>query len=287
MTKDNKDFIKSLILVILSAMLSSVAIHGFVNPAHLFPAGFIGISKLITEVLHLYLHIEIPYLWLYFGIQIVLTLLVFRLIGTRFAILTAIQFTIVSLSGFVLPDFILVDDKILLVLFGGMLAGISSILALSANASGGGTDYIAIYTQNNKPSIPIWDYIMYANWVVLFITGIQFGWESAMYSMIYQFISTTIINNMDSRNKLNGLYIITDSEDDVAEALFKNFNRGITKLWGEGAYTKNPKTMLFMVVNAFEVDEVCRIIQSVDEKAFINVTKSERVVGNFVRHKVR
>ncbi len=284
---ERKEFLKSLLLVVLSAILASVSIHGFINPAQLYPAGFVGISKLIAEIIEMQFNISIPYLLLYFSIQLILTLLVFKYIGKRFAVLTTIQFTLVSLSGFVISDFQLVDDKILLVLFGGMLSGVSAILALKAKASGGGTDYIAIYTQNNNPNVPIWDYIMYLNWGVLVVAGLISGWESAMYSMIFQFIATTIINNMDSRNKLSGLYIITNYEDDVAEAIFARFRRGITKLWGEGAYTKTPKTMLFMVVNAFEVEEVCNIILSVDSHAFINVTKSERVVGNFVRHKVQ
>lgn len=286
MLNQQKEFTKSIILVILSSIVSSFAIHGFVNSADLYPAGFIGFSKLISDTLSKFVGLRIPYLWLYFALQIILTFIVFRLIGKRFAILTTIQFSIVSLSSFFIPDFQIVDDKILLVLFGGTLAGISSILALKAKASSGGTDYIAIYTQNTRPDFPIWDYIMYVNWGMLIIAGLLFGWEGALYSMIYQFVSTTIINNMDSRNKLNGLYIITDNEDDIAEALFKKFNRGITKLWGEGAYTKSPKTMLFMVVNAFEVEEVCRIVTQIDDHAFINVTKIERVVGNFVRHKI-
>ncbi len=286
MSDSQKAFIRSLIFVVLSSLVSSVAIHGFVNPANLFPAGFLGISKLLGEILNRYLHIQIPYLILYFILQIILTLIVIRLIGKRFAILTTIQFTIVSLSSFVIPDFQIVDDRVLLVLFGGMLAGVSIILALKGNASSGGTDYIAIFSQNNNPDLPIWDYIMYLNWIVLFLAGLLFGWEAALYSMIYQLVSTILINNMDSRNKTKGLYIITDQEDDIAEALFLKFNRGITKLWGEGAYTKTPKTMLFMVVNSFEVEEVCRLVQSIDEHAFINITKIERVVGNFVRHKV-
>lgn len=287
MQQNQQGFIKSIILVVLSATLSSIAIHGFVNPANLFPAGFLGISKLISDSLSSYLNLSIPYLMIYFILQILLTLLVIRLIGKRFAMLTVIQFSLVSLSSFVVPDFMLVDDRILLVLFGGTLSGISAILALKAHACSGGTDYIAIYFQNTKPDFPIWDYVMYSNWTLLFIAGLLFGWEASLYSMIFQFVATMIINNMDSRNKLKGLYIITDSEDDVAEALFKRFNRGITKLWGEGAFTKSPKTMMFMVVNSFEVEEVVRIVMSIDTKAFINVTKTERVVGNFVRHKIK
>lgn len=286
MSTETKEFLKSLLLVVFSALTASISIHGFVNPANLYPAGFVGIAKLVTEILAKYFNIHIQYLLLYLVIQIVLTILVMKYIGKRFAILTTIQFTIVSLSDLFIPNFHIVDDRILLVLFGGMITGISSILALKAKASGGGTDYIAIYTQNHHPHVPIWDYIMYLNWAVLLVAGFIFGFEAAMYSMIFQFVSTTIINNMDSRHKLNGLYIITEYEDDVAEAIFSKFSRGITKLWGEGAYTKTPKTMLFMVVNAFEVEEVCRIILSIDEQAFINVTKSERVVGNFVRHKI-
>lgn len=286
MLGDRKEFAKSLVLVIVSALIYSLAIHGFINPANLYPSGFVGLSRLITDIVAKFLNIHIPFLLLYFLLQVVSTLVVIKYIGKRFAILTTIQFSIVSLSSLFIKDFMITDDRMLMVLFGAALAGVAIILALKGNASTGGTDYIAIYSQNKDPNIPIWDYVMYSNFIILFITGLIFGWETSLYSIVYQFLCTAIINNLDSRNKLSGLFIVTDNEDDVAEAIFAKFHRGITKLWGEGAYTKTPKTMLFMVVNTFEVEAIKNIILEIDEHAFINITRMDRVVGNFVRRKV-
>ncbi len=274
------------LLVILSTLVYSLGLHIFINPANLYPAGFIGISKLLANIIKDIVGLELNFMIMYFAFQILLTVLVFKYLGRKFAVLTVIQYSLVSILGILIPNYQIVDDMILQVLFGGILGGLGSILALKAGASGGGTDFIAIYLQKKNPVLPIWDYDMYLNWTVLLISGILYGWEIALYSMVYQLVATLLINNMDSRQKLSGLYIITDQSDDVTEVLFKSFHRGITKLWGEGAYTKSPKVLLFMVVNTFEVNQVISLVRSVDEKAFINVTKSEQVYGNFKRQKI-
>ena len=283
MFKIKSELAKSIIWVFISAVVSSLSIHAFINPAQLYPAGFLGLTKFVTDVVNKLFHLDINFVIIYFATQIVLTIFVIRYIGKRFALLTILQFSLVTIFGVFLPNVRIVDDQMLLVLFGGVIGGLSVAFALKGQASTGGTDFVAVYLQNSDPSIPVWDYIMYFNWTMLVLVGLFNGWQSAMYSMIYQFVSTTILNNMDSRNKLSGLYIITDKPDEVSEQLFACFNRGITKLMGEGAYTKTPRAMLFMVVGDLQVNQVIKKVRSIDPKAFINVTKTEKVVGNFNR----
>jgi uncharacterized membrane-anchored protein YitT (DUF2179 family) len=79
------------------------------------------------------------------------------------------------------------------------------------------------------------------------------------------------------------LRLFTDKPDEIIEAVLRTTRHGITKLWGEGGYSKQPKCMLYMVVNAFEVEEIVMIAQSVDSKVFIDISKTERVLGNYYR----
>lgn len=279
------DYIKSFILIVASALLYAVTLKFFVEPADLVPAGFIGLSRLVERLLLTYANIYINYLLLYFIVQIVLTVLVIQVIGQRFAIKTIVWFILMTIFTYLIPKTVLADDLILMTIFGGVLNGVSILLALRAGASAGGTDFIAVYFMN-KGDVPIYDYIMYGNWVVIGIFAYFFGWRMALYSIVFQYVSTSLINNMNTQRKLVNLYIITSHGNDVCEQLIKSQKHGITRIWGDGAYSGAPKTMLFMVVSEYEVGSVVELVQAIDPKAFINISQAERVVGNFKHRQI-
>lgn len=277
--------IRSVVLVVISSFIYAIAIKMFVESAHLIPAGFIGFSLLITKLVESTTQVVIPYMMLYLIIQIGLTLLVFRMIGKRFALLSILQYTLTTLFSTIIPVSILSDDIILVALFGGVLTGTSVLLALMGEASTGGTDFIAVYFQN-KSNTPIWEYIMYFNWVVIIISALFFGIEPALYSMLFQYVSTTLVNNYNSRNRLISLTIITAHGDEVSKSLLNSVHHGVTVSDVKGAFSGHQKQMLFMVVNQFEVNEVVHNVRLIDPSAFINVARSEKIIGNFKKKKI-
>ena len=148
------------------------------------------------------------------------------------------------------------------------------------NASGGGTDFIAIYASNRYRK-PIFNYILYGNMVILSVAGLLFGWEKALYSIIYQYVSTQVIESRYQRYKYSTLHMITNHPEEVSQTIFKNTRHGITKLKAEGMYSKSEKTMLYMVVNAFEVNDVVSAAKEADPKIFITISKADKIVGNY------
>ena len=72
----------------------------------------------------------------------------------------------------------------------------------------------------------------------------------------------------------------------MIETILKHLYRGITVLEGRGAYTKNNKSVLMLVLSSYELYEVLAIIKSVDEHSFTNVVRSEMIQGNFVKKKI-
>ena len=280
MNQTVKKNIKTTIVIIFSAFLSALTINVFVYSGGFFPGGFSGISVLINRSLIQYIGIDIPYGLLYVLMNIFPTILVYKYVGKRFTTFSILQYGLVSFFTLILPVVKLDYDIILITIFGGIFSGISVVLSLMQNASGGGTDFIAIYASNRYRK-PIFNYILYANMGILSIAGLLFGWEKALYSIIYQYVSTQVIESRYQRYKFSTLHMITNHPEEVSQAIFKSTRHGITKLQAEGMYSKSEKTMLYMVVNAFEVNDVVSAAKEADPKIFITISKADKIVGNY------
>lgn len=280
MNQTVKKNIKTTIVIIFSALLSAITINVFVYSGGFFPGGFSGISVLINRSMIEYTGIDIPYGLLYVLMNIFPTILVYKYVGKRFTTFSILQYGLVSLFTLILPVVKLDYDIILITIFGGIFSGISVVLSLMQNASGGGTDFIAIYASNRYRK-PIFNYILYGNMVILSIAGLLFGWEKALYSIIYQYVSTQVIESRYQRYKFSTLHMITNHPEEVSQAIFKSTRHGITKLKAEGVYSKSEKTMLYMVVNAFEVNDVVSAAREADPKIFVTISKAEKIVGNY------
>lgn len=272
--------LKTLIMVAVSAFLYALSLKMFIQAGGLYPGGFSGISVLTTRLLSKYAQVEIPFAVFYIALNIVPTVLVFKYVGKRFTVFSVIQYLLVSLFTLILPNINLTADIILISVFGGILAGFATSLSLAVNASGGGTDFLAIYAANKFKREP-WSAVMAGNVVILAIAGIFFGWDKALYSIIYQFVYSQVVSSRHLRYKHVSLIIITQEPDLMMTKIFATLRHGITKLWGEGGYSHTPKSVLYMVVNEFEVEDVIEACKSVDPHVFISVNKTERVVGNY------
>ena len=172
------------------------------------------------------------------------------------------------------------DDLLLISVFGGVITGVSTGIVLRNNASSGGTDFIAIWLSSvyNKPT---WNYIMAFNAVILIEAGLLFGWNQALYSIIYQFVNTQIINIMHQRYKYTRLDIVTNLPDEVCAVIFKTVHHGITKVRCEGAYSGTEHWLLLVTINTYQITEVIRSIKEADPKCFITICNVERIIGNY------
>lgn len=278
--KLNKKDLKTFSMILISALLYALSLKMFINAGGLFPGGFSGLSVLATRLISKYLSIEIPFAVFYIALNIVPTILVFKYVGKRFTIFSVIQYMLVSLFTLIIPNINLTADIILISVFGGILAGFATSLSLAVNASSGGTDFLAIYAANRFKREP-WSAVMVGNVIMLGIAGLFFGWDKALYSIIYQFVYSQVISARHLRYKHVSLIIITSVPDEMMSKIFATLRHGITKLWGEGGYSHTPKSLLYMVVNEFEVDDVIEACKEVDPSVFISVNKTERVIGNY------
>ena len=283
MEKESRNIVsdlKRLGLVSLGALLSAVAIRIFVSTNGILPGGFTGIAVLTNRLTGDFLNINVPFALVFWALNIPPTLLVFKSVGRKFTILSMINIFLVGFLVDMMPLFWVTHDILLVVLFGGLLAGCGSVLTLRASASGGGSDFIAI-CFSNKYHKPFWNYVFACNAVLILISGLIYGVELALYSVVYQFVVTQVINLFHNRYKLVTLSIITAIPEEVSNAVFAVSQRGITRFDGVGMYSKNQKSMLYMVVSEVEAENIIKLVKEVDQEVFISESKSRRVVGNF------
>ena len=229
---------------------------------------------------------NIPYSLVYLPLNLVPAFIGFKFIGKRFTIMS---FYMVALSSFLtdlLPDMTITSDTLLISIFGGILNGASISICLLAGASAGGTDFISIYFSEKK-GIDTWNYIFMANVCILTLAGILFGFDAAMYSIIYQFCSTQIIQTLYKRYQKDTMLIITAKPQEVYEQIRISTHHDATHIHGIGMYEGAERHILYSVVGRSQVERLMQEIREIDPKAFINVIQTEQLTGRFYKPPTR
>lgn len=266
--------------VIVSALLYSFTMNSFISSGNLFPGGFSGLSRLLSLISDTYLHFPLSFSVIYFTLNAAATLFVFGKLGHKFILYSVLWYTLTSIFTSLIHLPVITHEPLLIAVFGGLLNGIAIGIALRNNASSGGTDFLAIYLsmRTNRSS---WNTVLVCNGVILTIAGSLFGWNTALYSIIFQFVSTQVVNTIHSRFKLSSVQIVTNRPDEVCRAIFSIVRHGITKMKCEGGYTSKEHWYLITTINTYQMKEVIETIRTADPHAFVAVNSAERIVGNY------
>lgn len=274
------------LVVSLAAALMAVNIKTFVHTGGLLPGGFTGITLLLQEIFLKFAGIKIPFTVFYWGLNLIPALICFKYVGKYF---TLLSIWMIILSG-VLTDFIpeitivATDDTILCSIFGGLLNGFAITLCLLAGATSGGTDFISIYVSE-KTGRSIWNMILIFNVMVLAVFGLLFGWERALYSIVFQFATTQLLNALYKRYQKSTLFIISDHTDELIGVIRQVTGHDATLFTGKGCYKGAERKMLYTVISSDEEFKLVRSIKEADPGAFVNIMQTKMLKGNFIMKK--
>lgn len=266
--------------IVVGALFSATAIKVFVQAGTLVPSGVAGVASLLVMEAEKFFGLHLSFSVLYLIVNLGILSFVFKHLGKKFIALSLLHVVLTSIFVEILPAAHITNDMILIAIFGGTMNGIGVSIALKMNGSAGGTDFIAIYYSMVKNK-PMWNRIMAFNIVMLLYFGWQYNWNLAFYSIIYQVLSTLIIDSYHDRYKLSTIRIITTIPNEVSDDILKVVRHGITKIDGTGMYKKREQAMLYMVVNTFELDLIVDTVMLVDPYAFIEITPVQRIEGNY------
>jgi len=274
------DDIRRIILCVAAGTIMSLNLRSFVHTGGLFPGGIAGLTVLIRDIFIKYLDMDIPYGRLYLLLNVLPFLLAIRKIGRKFTIYSGVTIALVAFLTEIIPVYTFTYDKLLIGIFGGIINGASIALTLMAGATSGGTDFIAIFLSESF-SVDGFTYVLGFNAVMLSIAGLIFGWDRALYSIIFQYASTQVIHALNKRYKKNTLFIVTDYPREVVSCLNSAVRHGVTEMDVIGTYKDTKRSMIYSVISNPELKLVLRGLHNVDPHAFVNVIRTEQVSGRF------
>jgi len=280
--RELKRDIRRIICVLAASVIMALNIKSFVRAGDLIPGGFTGLSLLIIEICDKFWNITIPFTVINLLLNAVPVVISFKMIGKKFTIYSCLTIIVTSFLTDLIPVYPITYDLLLISFFGGIVNGTAISMCLFADATSGGTDFIAIFLSE-KFGIDAWNYILMGNAVVLLIAGALFGWDKALYSIIFQFTSTQMLHVCYKRYKKDTLFIITNSPKEVVDTIYHYTGHGATNISSVGAHENKPRTLVYSVIASDQVKKVVSKLKEVDDSIFVNVVKTEQLDGNFYR----
>ncbi len=266
-------------LVILSSFAQAYLVESMVQVANLVPMGFTGLSVLLHMLLEK-VGINISVSFFLVALNIPVAILCAGGISKKFTFLSLLQIIMTSIMLKMFDFNPIFNNAFLEVVVGGYLYGLMNVIALRGEGSTGGTDFIALYVSN-KIGKPIWEYVFVFNAIIILIFGYNFGWVSAGYSIVFQYIVTKTIGTFYLRYSRATIQIMTKKHKEVAEMYTTKIRHGMTILPGKGGYLKEDVYVLYTVVSTYEIKDIVKIIKEADPDAIINILRTEQFYGKF------
>lgn len=280
MSPEIKKEAKRFLLVVIAAILTAINIKTFVRTGELVPGGFNGLTLLLQRIGSFYFHISLPFAIINFALNAIPILISLKIIGKRFTIYSCLMIFLTGILTDIIPANPVTYDILLICIFGGILNGFAVSLCLMAGATSGGTDFIAIFLSE-RYQVDTWYHILIANAIMLLIAGFLFGWDKALYSILFQFASTQVVHTLHLRYKKHTLFIVTEHPEHIYQIIRDCTHHSATIINGTGGYDEGFLHIVYSVVSSDEVKYVVSQIHATDPKAFINVIKTDQLEGRF------
>jgi len=263
-----------LFYILVGSVLCAVAINGILIPHQFVTGGITGLALLI--------HNFIPSLdagWIYFFLNLPLFALAWMAVGRRFFVYSIIGAVSLTLAMATIHLPIVIEDKMLDALLAGLLIGAGVGITLRSSGSQGGTDILSVMLLK-RLSISIGSTVLCINIILLLMVVFLYSLESVLYTLVVLFVSSKVVSLVvTGLSQRKAVFIISTHWEQIAGEILKDIRRGVTILEGEGGYTRQQEHILYTVVNFRDIGQLKRLIQQIDENAFVVISDTLEVVN--------
>ncbi len=280
-----KDFIgnlklRNIFMLTAAGIINAFGITVFLSPVKLYDSGISGTSMLLSQLTPEFMSLSLFLIIL----NVPLFLYGLKKQGKMFTFYAIYTVAIYSVTAWLITDVLPVDvsfasplagtDLLLCALFGGVISGVGSGLAVRYGGAMDGVEVMAVIFAK-RLGLTVGSFVMIYNIVLYIFCGFFVGsWILPLYSIVtyYAGLKTIdfIVEGLD-RNK--AAMIITVNPDEVCEALTAEFESGMTRIEATGSYSGESKTVIYFVVNRFQIGKMRNIVRECDSKAYITITE--------------
>ncbi len=277
--------LKNFLLILIGTVLAVIAMKGFMIPNRFMDGGITGISILLHEIFHInisFLVIILNILFIYLG---------YKRIGKTFAVQTSIAVLLLAIGLIFIDINSITHDKLLIAIFGGILMGTGVGLVIRGGGVIDGAEVIAVFT-GRKTGFSNSEIIMLINTIIFAVAALQFGLETAMYSIITYFTATRAIHYVvDGIEEFTAMNIISSQQEEIKSFLVNEMGKGITVYKGERGYLpgsfeiRTDCEIIVTIVTRLEIKQIEDGVLGIDPKAFIYINSIKEATGGILKAK--
>ncbi len=270
--------LRNLLMLTLAGCVNAFGIICFLTPVSLYDSGISGTSMFLQQVTPLSLSVFLILL------NVPLFLYGLKRQGALFTIYAIYTVAVYSIAAWLIADVLPIDvsasspiagtDLLLCSIFGGLVSGVGSGIAIRYGGAMDGIEVMAVIFSK-RIGISVGTFVMSYNALLYVICGIVFqSWSLPLYSIIaYAIGSKTVDFIVEGFDRNKAAMIITNRPNDICAALTEAFESGTTKIQAVGGYSNLPKTVVYFVVNRFQVARMKDIVHEIDPQAYITISE--------------
>lgn len=271
---------KNFIFLFIAGCINAVGVTVFLAPVKLYDSGVSGTSILLSQITPEHWTLSIFLLLL----NVPLFLFGLKKEGLSFTIYSLFAVAVYSVASWLITDILPVDvsiasplagqDLLLCALFGGIVSGVGSGLTIRNGGAIDGIEVMAVIFSK-KLNITVGTFVMIYNVILYIICGIVIkSWILPLYSIVtYAAGLKTIDFVVEGIDRSKSVMIITDKAKEINEAIMQEFKCGTTMMLATGGYSNAEKTVVYFVVNRFQIYKMKNIIHTIDPNAFVTISE--------------
>ncbi len=272
--------LKNFIMLTLAGIINAVGITFFLSPVNLYDSGISGTSMFLDSITPQFFNLSIFLLML----NVPLFLYGLKRQGALFTCYAIYTVAVYSLSAYLITYVFPIDvsiasplagnDLLLCALFGGIISGMGSGLAIRFGGAMDGIEVMAVIFAK-RLGITVGTFVMCYNVLLYVIAGVVMSsWVLPLYSIIaYMGALKTVDFIVDGFDRAKCAIIVTGHANDICSALSDAFESGMTKVDAEGWYSRTEKSLVYFVVNRFQITKMRDIVHEIDPDAYIIISE--------------
>ena len=271
---------KNFLILLVAGCINAFGVTIFLTPVKLYDSGISGTSMLLSQLTGGVLNLS------FFLIVLNIPLFLYGLKkqGYTFTIYSIFTVFIYSTGAWLITDVLPVDvsfasplageDLLLCALFGGLISGVGSGLTIRFGGAIDGIEVMAVIFAK-KLNVTVGTFVMIYNVILYIICGcVLESWILPLYSIVtYGAALKTVDFIVEGFDRSKMALIITDKPEEVSKILIETFESGTTKIAATGGYSNTDKTMIYFIVNRFQISKMKTVVQKTDPNAFMTISE--------------
>ena len=267
-----------LLFMALAGVVSAIGITLFLSPVHLYDSGIAGTSLLLSQITPPYLSLSVFLIVL----NVPLMLYGLKKQGVAFTVYSVFAVIVYSICAYFIESHIDVaeaspvagKDLLLCAVFGGLICGAGSGISVRHGGAIDGIEVMAVIFAKQL-NLTVGTFMMIYNVCLYILCGIILrSWTLPLYSIVTYYVALHTIDFIaEGLDRSKSVMIVTDKGDEVSKALMDEFGSGTTIIPAKGGFTSKDRTVVYFVVNRFQIARMRQIVHKADPHAYLTISE--------------